>query len=320
MVINYTIAKGRHDTADDTLKLSSLIKASDVVSFEIAGATDRRAREVEEYFPRFYASTRHEREQLRIKKHGLTNTTGQVDQYFFQVTELIINNHKGVVQAERFSPTESLEIKRYSQEDTASQFSGMPSLETLMSGDYESITRLLEGAILRDQNIVENARSLLPTRIGELYPHLAERDELNYLISIGYMHNPEVGLRELPNTTVHVEDLTGDPKPWELLLYQKIQNGASYEQCQDDLARLFIKKFLNYLLPQTDARFDLSLWMIASMGVQEAGDLHSRIMNDPSYEAGRGATRAFFKQQGIEIPTNRKEIRNAMRKYVPKSL
>lgn len=320
-MLNFIVAKNRHGTEGDANLLEGLIQEADVVSFENAFAAENDARGIESDFRLAYLMPDSQR---RRSVQLLKNQTGGYDRLYC----LIIEHKMPVILLERH--TDAKDGKAWSETKKRIDTTTKP-LELVLNGDYEGALKTVyqdallvkEMARLRDSNMGQNGQSI-NDRIIEVYPHLADQEQINYLIIIGGLHRPEEGLASVPDSTFRVVPLNPKPKypHWLSTIFSNVTSlDLGFEACRDDVARYLLAwayrvaviQHLKELSKRDNAElYKLSQVLVTNMGAENLQALTSRIQQSTNL---LGEIGHFFADFGLPLPAKPQDFNKLFIKY-----
>lgn len=254
MRLHFIVGKNRHVDITDALRAEEEIQAADVVSFESPMLPLERVIEVEN----------HIKDGLAIRgarrKRAIADMRAQ-HTYRSWVQAILSENNKPVVFIERHTDKvlEELNAKRAGEKTivrliTTHMLEG--DTDATIQQQYALILSLRDLARYRDIRIGRTGR-VIGERIQELYPHLARKETVNYLILLGAHHQAEFQLMQVPNASVSIRDLDykAEYASWmERACKRVIYDRVGLEGVREDLARVALVACAELVVPDHPSR------------------------------------------------------------------
>ena len=160
---------------------------------------------------------------------------------------------------------------------------------------------------IRDRNITQNARTI-ERRVHELYPQLANKPQIDYLVILGSLHEIEQVLTSVPNAKVEVINLD----PWnesgyhiEKEIANKLNQNAIFVEVREDIARYILSVAYQLALkeaPKHPLGPDLREEAVKNMGFKDLQVLCSKVNPDASENDKIQLFKRFFNEHGIQLP------------------
>ena len=238
MSIDFVVAKVRHQTLGDALKLLPLVRAVDAVGLEGGLISEERAFEIEQYFKRAYLlpPRRRKFEALRLLAKAVYRHQNGFNP---GLDSILFYYGKPVIMIEKH-PLKDIEMLKELDNKTNIPLSKYGAIQTVKEDAcrifYDAAQAHAEQIRIRDHNMAENIGAI-EQRMLELYSHLSSKPQIRCLLTFGSLHHVDRILGIPSNAVVNFSPTNSYKGSPSSVITRIMLENASFEACKADILR-----------------------------------------------------------------------------------